>query len=205
MRLPAVNLLRPAALLPLALAVLPLALLGSTAQAKTTDRNAPMDVAADRTDATISDNGDAILTGNVKITQGTLDVEADRAVIHRAGGDISEVTLTGNPATLKQVNDDGEAMNAHAAQIVYTLTSDLVVLTGGVVVEQPRGTLRGETIKYDLKTGHLDGGGDGKRVQMRIMPKTTSAGTVAPKAAAPAPASPAPVAPTAAPKPKTPG
>lgn len=199
MRLPVVNLLRLAALLPLA--VLTLGALPPAALAKTTDRNAPMDVEADRTDATISDSGDAILTGNVKITQGTLDVQADRAVIHRAGGDISEVTLTGNPATLKQVNDNGEAMNARAAQIVYTLSSDLVVLTGGVVVEQPRGTLRGETIKYDLKTGHLDGGGDGKRVQMRIMPKTT-----APKTAAPGTAAPTPAVPTkTAPKSKTPG
>ena len=209
MRLPVVNRPRLAALLPLALltlGALPLALLSSSAQAKTTDRNAPMDVEADRTDATISDSGDAILTGNVKITQGTLDVQADRAVIHRAGGDISEVTLTGNPATLKQVNDNGEAMNARAAQIVYTLSSDLVVLTGGVVVEQPRGTLRGETIKYDLKTGHLDGGGDGKRVQMRIMPKTTSPKTAAPGAAAATPAAPTTTAPTpAAPKSKTPG
>ena len=194
MRLPAVNLLRLAALLPLA--ILTLGALPPAALAKTTDRNAPMDVEADRTDATISDSGDAILTGNVKITQGTLDVQADRAVIHRAGGDISEVTLTGNPATLNQVNDNGEAMHARAAQIVYTLSSDLVVLTGGVVVEQPRGTLRGETIKYDLKTGHLDGGGDGKRVQMRIMPRTTS-----PKPAAAATTVPA----TTVPKTKTPG
>ena len=195
MRLPAVNLLRFAAVM-FACPMLVLGALPSSAQAKTTDRNAPMDVEADRTDATISDSGDAILTGNVKITQGTLGVQADRAVIHRAGGDISEVTLTGNPATLNQVNDDGEAMHARAAQIVYTLSSDLVMLTGGVVVEQPRGTLRGETIKYDLKTGHLDGGGDGKRVQMRIMPKTTSSKPAAATTTVPG---------TTVPKSKTPG
>ena len=160
MRLLAINTLLLAALLPLA------------AQAKTSDRNAPMDVEADRTDAMLGDDSDSILTGNVRITQGTLDVGADKAVIHRKSGDISEVTLTGAPATLKQLADNGEQMNAHARQIVYTLSTDLVVLTGGVVIEQPRGNLRGETIKYDLKTGRLDGGGDGKRVQMRIMPKT---------------------------------
>jgi lipopolysaccharide export system protein LptA len=178
MRLPAANSLLLAALLPLAAA--PMA-----AIAKTSDRNAPMDVEADHTDATIGDDGDAILTGNVKITQGTLEVQSDRAVIHRAGGDISQVTLTGAPATLKQINDNGEAMNAHAAQIVYTMSSDLVVLTGGVVVEQPRGTLRGETIKYDMKSGRLDGGGDGKRVQMRIMPKTAAPAAPAPKTKTP--------------------
>jgi hypothetical protein len=41
-----------------------------------------------------------------------------------------------------------------------------------VIEPASRGTLRGETIKYDLKTGRLDGGGDGSRVKMRIMPKT---------------------------------
>jgi lipopolysaccharide export system protein LptA len=151
--------------------------MASTAAAKTSDRNAPMDVEADRTDAMLGDDSDSILSGNVRITQGTLEVSADKAVIHRKAGDIDQVVLTGGPATLKQISDTGEPMNARASQIVYTLTSDLVVLTGGVVVEQPRGTLRGETIKYDLKSGRLDGGGDGKRVQMRIMPKNKPAGS----------------------------
>jgi len=148
-------------------------LLPVDAIAKSTDRNQPMDVESDRTDADISDNGEAILSGNVKITQGSLEVAADKATIKRADGDISEVVLTGAPATLHQVNDNGETMNAQAAQITYyTAGKDLIVLSGAVVIEQPRGTLRGETIKYDLKTGRLDGGGDGSRVKMRIMPKT---------------------------------
>ena len=67
-------------------------------------------------------------------------------------------------------------MTARASQIVYTLSSDVVLLTGSVVIEQPRGTLRGETIKYDLKTGRMDGGGDGNRVKMRIMPKNAGTG-----------------------------
>lgn len=164
MRLLAASTLALAALLPFAL------------QAKSSDRNAPMDVEADRTDATLDDNSESILTGNVRITQGTLDVGADRAVIHRKGGEISQVVLTGAPATLKQLSDSNEPMNARASQIVYTLTSDVVLLTGGVVIEQPRGNLRGETIKYDLKSGRVEGGGDGKRVQMRIMPKNQPAG-----------------------------
>lgn len=164
MRLVALSLMLLAAVLPF------------DAHAKTSDRNQPMDVEADRTDAELGDDGEAILSGNVRITQGTLEVGSDRATIYRKGGEIDRVVLTGAPATLKQVADNGETMNAQARQIVYTLTSDIVVLTGGVVIEQPRGTLRGETIKYDLKTGRLDGGGDGNRVKMRIMPKTTAAG-----------------------------
>ena len=160
MRLVALSLMLLAAVLPF------------DAIAKSSDRSQPMDVSSDRTDAMLGDEGNAVLTGNVVITQGTLQVGADRATIHNHDGEISQVVLTGAPATLKQVNDNGETMTAHAAQIVYTLNNDLIVLTGGVVIEQPRGTLRGETVKYDLKSGRLDGGGDGSRVKMRIMPKT---------------------------------
>jgi lipopolysaccharide export system protein LptA len=145
------------------------------ATAKTADRQQPMDVEADHTEVGIGDDSDAVLTGNVVITQGTLEVRSDRATIQRRGGDISEVVLTGAPATLNQVNDNGEPMHATASRIVYDTSSDVVVLTGGVVIEQTRGTLRGENIKYDLKTGRLDGGGDGSRVKMRIMPKSTGA------------------------------
>ena len=164
MRLVALSLLLLAALLPI------------DAPAKSSDRNQPMDVEADRTEAGLGDDSDATLSGNVKITQGTLEVESDHATIQRKDGEISEVVLTGAPATLKQVNDNGEPMHATASRIVYDTRSDVVVLTGGVVIEQTRGTLRGENIKYDLKTGRLDGGGGGGRVKMRIMPKSAGTG-----------------------------
>jgi lipopolysaccharide export system protein LptA len=163
---------RAAADLPLRLLVPALLLLAGPALAKSTDRNQPMDIAADQTDAILTDDGDARLNGNVIITQGSLSVRADNAVVTRKAGDIDEVVLTGAPATLAQVNDNGERMTARANKIVYTLRTDLIVMTGGVVVQQPRGTLRGEVIKYDLTTGRLDGGGGGGRVSMRILPKT---------------------------------
>ena len=145
---------RPESAFPVRLAAVLLGLaLAPLADAKTTDRTAEM------------------------------KIEADRAVIHRRAGEITQIELIGTPATLKQVADNGEPMNARATRIVYTLNEDQVVLTGAVAIEQTRGTLRGETIKYDLKTGRLDGGGDGNRVQMRILPKSA---TPAPPPAAPA-------------------
>ena len=162
MRLVALSLMLLATLLPI------------DAIAKSSDRNQPMDVESDRTDATLTENGDTILSGGVTITQGTLEVKSDQAVIHRKNDEMSQVVLTGSPATLKQVNDNGEPMNARAAKIVYTLDSDLVVLTGGVVIEQTRGNMRGESVTYDLKTGRLNGGGGGGRVKMTILPKNKS-------------------------------
>lgn len=160
-----------------------LLLAAGVAGAKTSDRNAPMDIKADSSDFILKDESDSVLSGNVVITQGTLVVNAAKAVIKRKNDDIDEVVLTGSPATLRQLSDTGEPMTARAAQIDYTLSTDRVVLTGGAVVQQPRGNITGETITYDLKTGRLNGGGDGKRVSVRIMPKN---GAPAGKKAAPA-------------------
>ena len=157
-----------------------LCLCSMTIEAKSSDRNQPMDVQSDASDAVMEDNSDSTLTGNVVITQGTLEIKADRAIIHRSKGDIDRVTLTGGPVVMKQVNDNGEPMNAQAATIVYTLSSDLILLNGNVVIEQPRGSMRGENVKYDLKTGRLNGGGDGKRISMRIMPKNKAPAEVKP-------------------------
>lgn len=148
-------------------------LIAAPALAKSTDRNQPMDIGAAHADALLTDDGEARLSGDVVITQGTLNVNADDAVVTRKNGDIQSVTLTGAPATLSQINDNGERMTARATKIDYNTVSEIIVMTGGVVVNQPRGDLKGEMIKYDLTTGRLDGGGGGGRVQMRILPKTT--------------------------------
>jgi lipopolysaccharide export system protein LptA len=143
--------------------------------AKSTDRSQPMDIDADSTDALLGDDAVTTMNGNVRIRQGTLEVDADRAEIHRSGGDIGQIVLTGSPARLRQVSDQGEPLDARAQRIVYTRTSEIMLLTGGVVVEQPRGSLRGETLKYNLDTGRIEGGGDGQRVSLRILPKTAPA------------------------------
>jgi len=162
--------MRPAAL---SFPILALALaFASPAFARSSDRQQPMDIDANNIDGLLDDNSVSVLQGNVRIRQGSLEVDADRAEVHRRAGEIDRIVLTGGPVRLRQVSDQGEPMDATARQVVYTLTSDLMVLTGNVDIKQPRGNLRGETIKYDLGTGRLDGGGDGQRVSLRILPKS---------------------------------
>jgi lipopolysaccharide export system protein LptA len=150
-------------------------LAAAPALAKSTDRDQPMDINADSSDSLLQDNGMSVLEGNVTIRQGTLKVDADRAEVHRRNGEIERIVLIGAPARLRQVSDTGEPMDARARQVVYTLSNENMVLTGAVEIRQPRGTLRGETVKYDINTGRLNGGGDGQRVSMRILPKTAAA------------------------------
>ena len=140
--------------------------------AKSSDRNQPMDLSADHSDFELTDNGSSTIKGNVKISQGSLIINADSAVILRVNGDISKVTLSGNPANMQQMNDNGELLKATAKDIIYFISTEQINLVGNVIIDQSRGSMRGDSIRYDIKSGRLQGGGDGKRIQMRLEPKT---------------------------------
>lgn len=146
------------------------------AAARSSDRAQPMFVEANRQDCGLGDTSQCILTGNVLITQGSLNISAVKAVVDKANGDPSRAVLTGAPVVLKQTMDDGTPMTARASNVDYNLQTEIVVFTGNVSIEQPRGTMSGQRMVYNLKTGRVDSGGEaGGRVKMRIMPK--SAGT----------------------------
>ena len=73
--------------------------------------------------------------------------------------------------------DDGTDLNANAANIDYNLRTEVVVFTGNVKIQQARGTLNGEHVVYNMKTGQIESGGSGNgRVKMRIVPKSAQGG-----------------------------
>jgi lipopolysaccharide export system protein LptA len=163
-----------------------------TAHARTSDRNQPMDTESQQNSCTLGDAGQCVMTGNVQITQGSLHIDAAKAVIYRDGGDISRAVLTGGPVVLKQQMDDGTPMTAHASNVDYNLRTEIVVFTGNVQLDQPRGSMSGQRVVYNLKTGAIDSGGEGNgRVKMRILPKNVAP----PPATTPAPAPAADAAP----------
>jgi lipopolysaccharide export system protein LptA len=167
--------LRPLRALGLGLA---LALAALPAAALKRDRDQPMDIQADALETRI-DEGRATLTGNVLITQGTMRVSAARAVVSQDERQrVKRAVLEGQPATLGQDLDDGGRLDARARVIDYDVASGIVVLTGAVEIDQPRGSLRGERVTYDLNTGQLTGGGEGVpgRVSLRINPKPAAGG-----------------------------
>jgi lipopolysaccharide export system protein LptA len=135
------------------------------------DREQPMDISADWTDATLGETGQALLKGNVVISQGSLRIESQNATIERDAGVIRRALLEGAPATLQQGLDAGGQMQARARGVDYDVVNEVLVMTGDVVVIQPEGELRGQRIRYDLKSGRMEGGGEGGRVQMRIQPR----------------------------------
>lgn len=156
-------------LLALLLAALP-----SGALARSSDRNQPMDISANSTNYVTDESEPTILSGNVIIRQGTLDIRSARAEITSRNNEPTRVVLTGSPAKLKQQMDDGSPFSADASRIDYDLARDTVVLTGNVVVKQGGNTMNGPRVVYDMKTGRVQASGsdsEGGRVNMRILPK----------------------------------
>lgn len=175
------------ALLAVALAGLG-ALHAPVADARTSDRSKPMDIDAGHQEGTLDDRSPTILSGGVIITQGTLDIRSDRAEIWIRDGDPSRAVLTGAPVVLKQELDDGSPMTARASKVDYDLQTEIVVFTGDVTIEQPRGTMSGQRVVYNLRTGQVNSGGEGAgRVKMRIQPRTNDAAPAAGGSPAPAP------------------
>lgn len=158
--------------LPHAAAVLALAFAG-IAVARDADRSQPMNIESDRQEGTLDGNSVNVLTGNVTIIQGSLDIRASRADIHQRGGDVVRAVLTGNQAVLKQQMDDGSPMTAKADRIDYDMTADVIVLTGNYTVTTPRGSTSGQRLTYNLKSGRVESGGDSGRVRMTIQPKAS--------------------------------
>ena len=165
-----------------ALLALVLCALCTCAWARKSDRQQPMDVKADYQDSSLADNGVTTLKGNVVMTQGTLVINADKAVITRKDGDMSLAVLTGNPVTLKQLDENGEPMTATARQVDDDLLKNIAVFTGNAIIDQPtRGQMHGERIVYNVDSGQVTSGGDGTRVSMHILPKSPTAKPDAPK------------------------
>ena len=157
----------------LAAGALALALLAASggAGARTSDRNQPMDIEAARSDCGLGENATCTFTGNATITQGTLRIVAEKAVVVQAAGKPSRAQFSGG-VTLQQEMDDGDRIDARSANVEYDMRNEVIVFTGNVTITQNRGSLSGERVVYNLKTGQLESGGNGGgRVKMRILPK----------------------------------
>jgi len=153
------------------------------AWARSSDRSQPMDIDAGSQSGALDDRTPTVLSQGVTINQGSLKIEASTATISTRGGDPVRAVLTGGPVKLSQQLDDGTPMNATAGRVDYDLTTEVVVFTDNVKIQQPRGSLSGPRVVYNMKTGMVNSSSDSTgRVKMTIQPRR----------AAPVPAKPAP-------------
>ena len=161
-----------------ALALLLAAAIAGVAGARSSDRNQPMEIDAGHQTGTFSADSVNVLSGGVHVSQGSLDIRSSTASITLSDGEPVRAVFSGGPVVLKQVMDDGTPMSVHADNIDYNLRTEIVVFTGNVSIDQPRGSMRGERVVYNLQTGNVESGGEGSgRVHLRILPKAARGGT----------------------------
>ena len=143
----------------------------ANAWAERADRSKPMVVESDGKQAATVDLARkiSVLSGNVAITQGTLQVKADRVEVKEEANGRYLATATGSdgrPATFRQKRDKlDEHIEADAARIEYDGGAERVkfignarlrLLRGGVVSDEASAA----TIVYEQRTDTLtfDGG-----------------------------------------------
>lgn len=148
-----------------------LAAASGLAYARSSDRNAPMNIESNTSTCNLGDNMNCTVSGNVVITQGTLKINASQGTMAQAGGRPSKARLTGG-VTMSQTLDDGTPVNTKSSAVDYDFSTEIIILTGNVTITQPRGNLSGERVVYNMRTGQVQSGGQGGgRVRMTIQPK----------------------------------
>lgn len=166
----------------LALVALSLTLMGSADGQTRHDSAAPIDVRSTTLDVQDKAN-QAVLTGNVVITQAELTIRADRVVVSYTGA-----LVDGNPSISRmdaagRVTITQPDKSAHAQYAVYDLNKRIITLIGNVELKRGSDTLRGPRLVMNLDENRTVVGGsrngDGQ-VTVRFSPPK--------KSAAPAPA-----------------
>ena len=153
-----------------------LMLLPASAHALDSDREHPIQIAAD---VAIRDEiaGETRYEGNVVLTQGSLKITADELTILHSTEDADRIIATGKPATLvQQPTPDQPPVNASALRIEYVRSEDLVRLLEDARIAQNGSTLSGNQIDYlvSQRTVKAAGGADGPgqgRVEVVIPPE----------------------------------
>ena len=134
------------------------------------DRTAPMDLTAEKWQGSMK-SGSQVWSGNVRISQGSLKIQADKGTISYQDGQVGAALLEGSPAVISQARDGGGEVRAQARKIDYDLNLSKVILTGGVKIEENGNVTTGERFEYSLDSGAIIGNGGTGQVTMRLVPK----------------------------------
>lgn len=136
------------------------------------DRNQAIDVVAGN--ATIDDeSGITVLTQDVKVQQGSMNINADKLVIYRdKKGDIDKMIATGKPAHFNQQQEKDQPLTkAWGSKMVYSVLKQTVTITGQARVEQLSDVFSGEKVIYHMDKAIVEAIGGKQRVKMVIQPK----------------------------------
>ncbi len=144
-----------------------------------TDGEQPIEVEADELEVRDQEKI-SIYIGNVTLVQGSLEINADRVVIHlNEANELILMEMTGTPATFRQLDDDQREILGEALQIDYTQSESLLELRKSARVSQAGDIIESELIRINTENSSLQAGSaeSDQRVKMLIQPKQNSNGS----------------------------
>ncbi len=151
-----------------------LLLVSTAATAKTTDFSEPIEVNADRNEASLKQQM-LVYSGNVIVKQGTLLIKAEKLTVDRSAGEGKEVFIAvGQPAVYSQVLDGDKPIQASAEEIRYAMATRVLTLTGKAEITQSGSLVRSAKIEYDLLKQQLSA--EGEKGKERVTTIFTSEG-----------------------------
>lgn len=120
------------------------------------------------------ENSVVTFTDNVIITQGSIEIKADKVIITRPpenSGKKETVEAFGKPVTFHQLLDDGKPIDGRANRVHYDLGTEFLTLAGNAELKQLDSKINSEKITYDVKKQQLKAGSDAKsRVHTVLIP-----------------------------------
>lgn len=110
-----------------------------------------------------------IYTGNVKMKQGTLNIQADKIILTRNNDGLQKIKALGNPAHYEQVISLQEGKTqASGNTIIYHAASEELVLIDDAELEKQGNLFSGEKIVYLISEQRIKAD---SQVIMVIQPK----------------------------------
>jgi lipopolysaccharide export system protein LptA len=120
-------------------------------QALDSDQEQPIRITADEA-LRDEKQGYTVYRGNVRMTQGTLRIEADAITIYHRSEEADRIVAEGRPARLQQQPEpDKGLVYARARIIEYYKLEERVLLREQAFIEQDGSTVTGETIDYLIR------------------------------------------------------
>lgn len=115
------------------------------------DRDQPIHIEADRVN--IDERREVShYIGNVKMTQGTMVIEADEVFVHLREGALEKVIIIGDPARFQQQTERSrEPVKSRAKRIEYFADKQKLYLKEDAVVIQDGNRFTGDYIEYDTR------------------------------------------------------
>ncbi|NIE95503.1 lipopolysaccharide transport periplasmic protein LptA [Acinetobacter sp. Tr-809] len=120
-----------------------------------------------------SPNQSTFTASNIQIKQGTIDIQAAKAIGTLRNGQPYQLTLTGSPVKFQQKVSEAKGMAyGKANRVEYTTTATEIVLKGNASMILDGSSISGDTLRYNLTIGDIEAQGtSNKRVQIIIPPQ----------------------------------